>query len=85
MTTTQKPMRQAMPKVAEFIDACREVFGDEPVHRAIRNGMAGGTDFYASEGGHTLGCLLPPPGARFTADQLQLLQKRPPHEDLRPH
>ena len=76
MTTTQKPMREAMPKVAEFIDACREAFGDEAVHRAIRNGMAGGTDFYASEGGHTIGCQMPPPGARCTADQLQLLPKK---------
>lgn len=76
MTPTQKPMREAMPKVAEFIDACREAFGAETINRAIRNGMAGGTDFYASEGGHTMGCLLPPPGARFTADQLQLLPKK---------
>ena len=28
--TDPKPMREAMPKVAEFIDACREAFGDGP-------------------------------------------------------
>lgn len=76
MTTTQKPMRQAMPKVAEWIDACREAFGAETINRAIRNGMAGGTDFYASEGGNVIGCQMPAPGARFTADQLQLLPKK---------
>lgn len=77
MTPTKKPMREAMPKVAEFIDACREAFGDEAVHRAIRNGLAGGSDFYASECGHVIGCQMPEPGASFTADQLQITPQRP--------
>jgi hypothetical protein len=47
--------RAAMPQCAEFIDACAEAFGRDAVQAAIRNGLAGGTDFYASENGHVLG------------------------------
>ncbi len=67
-----KPLRQAMPRVAEFIDAAREAFGAPAVHRAIRNGLAGGTDFYASEAGRTVGHLPAAPGASFTFDELQI-------------
>ena len=77
MSAAKKPLRQAMPKVAEWIDACRESFGAETINRAIRNGLAGGTDFYASEGGNVIGCQMPEPGASFTADQLQITPKRP--------
>jgi len=77
MIAEKKPMRQAMPKVAEWIDACRDAFGAETINRAIRNGLAGGTDFYAREGGNDIGCQMPEPGASFTADQLQITPKRP--------
>ena len=76
MSATKKPLRQAMPKVAEWIDACREAFGAETINRSIRNGLAGGTDFYAREGGNVIGCQMPAPGASFTADQLQIAPKR---------
>lgn len=76
-----KPLRQAMPRVAEFIDAAREAFGAAAVDRAIRNGMAGGTDFYASEAGHTVGRLPVAPGARFTFDALQITR---PNKDAKP-
>lgn len=66
-----KPLRQAMPKTAAFVDALRAVFGAPAIDQAIRNGMAGGSDFFASEGGHTIGCQ-PPPGASFSVDALQL-------------
>jgi len=72
----RKPLRQTMPHTAEWIDAIREAFGLDVVNAAIRNGMAGGSDFYASESGHVIGHPLPPPGARFNADYL--LQHRPP-------
>lgn len=58
-------MRVAMPKVAEFIDLAREAFGAGAVNRAIRNGLAGGSDFFAREAGQTLGNELPTPGVRF--------------------
>lgn len=55
MSAAQKPMRQAMPTVAHWIDELRAVFGADMINNAIRNGMAGGTDFYARENGHQLG------------------------------
>ena len=67
-----KPLRQAMPRVAEFIDAAREAFGAPAVDRAIRNGLAGGTDFHASEAGRTVGHLPAAPGASFSFDDLQI-------------
>ncbi len=77
MTAQQKPLRVAMPRVTAFVDALREAFGHAPVDRAIRNGLAGGTDFYARENGHSVGHMPPEPGARFTADQLYLPPKKP--------
>lgn len=67
-----KPLRQTMPQTADFIDALRDAFGAEPVNAAIKNGLAGGTDFYAEENGQQLGHRPPPPGASFTVEQLQL-------------
>ena len=75
MSAPAKPLRQAMPSVAEFVDAAREAFGAAAVDQAIRNGLAGGTDFHASEGGHTVGHLPAAPGASFTFDQLQITRK----------
>ena len=68
---TAKPLREAMPTITAFVDACRNAFGTDAVNRAIRNGQAGGTDFYASENGRVLGAR-PPVGARFTVQQLLL-------------
>lgn len=75
MTTPRKPLRLAMPQVAELIDACREAFGRPQIDQQIRNGLAGGTDFWAQENGHTIGHRPPAAGAVFTADQLQLTRK----------
>ena len=75
MSAPAKPLRQSMPRVAEFVDAAREAFGAAAVDQAIRNGLAGGTDFHASEGGHTVGHLPAAPGASFTFDQLQITRK----------
>ena len=76
MSTPAKPMRQAMPRVAEFVDAVREAFGAAAVDRAIRNGMAGGTDFCASEAGHTVGHQAAEPGASFSFDDLQISPRK---------
>jgi len=74
--TPAKPLRQAMPRVAEFVDAVREAFGAAAVDRAIRNGMAGGTDFCASEAGHTVGHQAAEPGASFSFDDLQISPRK---------
>lgn len=74
----RKPLRQSMPRTAELIDALREHFGAQQIDQSIRNGLAGGTDFWSSEQGVTIGNLPPPPGASFTADQLQLKPKAKP-------
>lgn len=55
MTKPTKPMREAMPTVAAWIDELREVFGADGINASIKNGMAGGSDFYAEENGHMLG------------------------------
>lgn len=54
-----KPLRQAMPETAAFIDALRAAFGPDTINDAIRNGMQGGSDFYAIENGHQIGSKLP--------------------------
>lgn len=48
-------IRQSMPRVAEFIDACRLVFGKDKINASIRAGMNGHPAFYASEGGVEIG------------------------------
>jgi hypothetical protein len=78
MSAPAKPLRQAMPRVAEFVDAVREAFGAAAVDRAIRNGMAGGTDFCASEAGHTVGHQAAEPGASFSFDDLQISPRKEP-------
>lgn len=47
-------MREAMPQVTEFIDACRDAFGVAEVDGWIRAGLKDGT-FWAEEGGYTVG------------------------------
>lgn len=59
MSAPAKPMREAMPTVAAWIDELREAFGAATVNRAIRNGVAGGSHFSASENGHRIGEDLP--------------------------
>lgn len=50
-----KPMREAMPTVAAWIDELRETFGADTINAAIRNGVGGGDHFYASENGQQVG------------------------------
>jgi hypothetical protein len=50
-----KPLRQTMPTTAAWVDELREAFGADAINPAIRNGVAGGAAFYATEGGHTIG------------------------------
>lgn len=47
-------MRDAMPNVAAFIDACRVSFGAAEVDGWIRAGLKDGT-FWAEESGHRVG------------------------------
>ena len=53
---SKKPLREAMPTVAAWIDELREAFGADTINAAIRNGLAGGDHFHASENGHEIGC-----------------------------
>lgn len=48
-------LRAEMPTTAAWIDSLREAFGADQIEPAIRRGMKGGSDFYASENGHVLG------------------------------
>lgn len=56
MSAPAKPMREAMPTVAAWIDELREAFGADSINAAIRNGVAGGSRFHAVENGHEIGC-----------------------------
>ena len=56
-------MREAMPSVAQFIDAMREAFGAEEIDGQIRRGMKGEPVFHAEEGGRSVGTPL-----RFRAE-----------------
>ena len=56
MSDTKKPMREAMPAVAEWIDSLREAFGAEAIEGSMRAGMRGEPNkFYAAEAGHQVG------------------------------
>ncbi len=71
MGAARKPLRAAMPIVAAWVDEMRDAFGADIINAAIRNGMAGGCDFYASENGYVIG--YPPPAAGMTLNADQLL------------
>lgn len=47
-------MRDAMPKVAAWIDQLRQAFGKDYIDECIRQGLRDGT-FRASENGHVVG------------------------------
>lgn len=51
---TTKPMREAMPQCAAWVDALRDVFGHEYITEQIRIGLEEGTCWFA-EGGHYIG------------------------------
>ena len=54
-----KPLRQAMPTVAAWIDELRDAFGTETVNASIKAEMEGQQTFYASENGQQVGTQLP--------------------------
>ena len=54
-----KPLRQAMPTVAAFIDDLRDAFGAEHINPIIRAGMDGQPVFHAKEAGHEVGTPIP--------------------------
>lgn len=47
----EKPMREVMPVVAEWVDALRKELGKELIDRQIRSGMRGFCTFWAQERG----------------------------------
>lgn len=54
-----KPLRQAMPETAAFIDAMRDAFGAEMINAAIKAGIDGQPTFHASENGQEIGTRAP--------------------------
>lgn len=67
---TAGSLRGRMPRVAAFVEALRAVGWGPDVDAALRNAKAGGTDFWASEGGIEFGARPAASGASFSADQL---------------
>lgn len=70
----EKPLRHAMPTVAAWIDDLRAAFGAEGINAAIRNGVHGGTHFYAHENGQCIGSEGAPTGVAICTDRM-VLQK----------
>lgn len=54
-----KPLRQAMPETAAFIDALREAFGPESINPSIKAGIDGQPTFWARENGQEVGTKAP--------------------------
>lgn len=77
MSATSKPLRQTMPTVAAWIDELREAFGADGINRAIRNGVAGGSAFYAEENGHAIGCEAMPGSHVVSAADMVLAKPEP--------
>lgn len=73
----KKPLRQTMPTVAAWIDELREAFGIDGINRAIRNGVAGGSAFYAEEDGNTIGCEAMPGGVEIGLRDIVLSKPDP--------
>ena len=73
--TKAKPMRQAMPTVAAWVDELREAFGLDAVNPALRNGAQGGCEFYAEENGQTIGCEAMPGRHVVTAADMVLAKE----------
>lgn len=71
----KQSLREAMPIVTEFIDACREAFGAEMVNTQIRLGMQGAETFYASENSIEIGTKFKEPKVFLTVDQMRVLSR----------
>lgn len=48
-------LREEMPKIIEWVDSLRDVFGKAMIDGQIRKGIKGEPTFYARENGHELG------------------------------
>lgn len=48
-------LRIEMPVTTAWIDQMRELYGKDSIVPSIKQGMAGGTDFYACENGYEIG------------------------------
>jgi hypothetical protein len=59
MENEKKPLRQAMPTVAGWIDELRAAFGAQAIDAAIRAGLDGQPTFHAREAGHEVGTPIP--------------------------
>lgn len=59
MTDHKKPLRQAMPGVAAFIDQLRDAFGADQINPVIKAGIDGQPVFHARENGHEIGTPIP--------------------------
>lgn len=65
-----RSLRGRMPRVAAFVDALRAAGWADDVDAALRNAKAGGTDFWASEGGSEFGARPAAAVESFSADRL---------------
>lgn len=59
-----KPLREAMPITAAFIDDLRDAFGADMINSAIRAGLDGQPTFWARENGREVGTRCPDAPAR---------------------
>ena len=71
-----KPLREQMPIVTEFIDACRLAFGKEMVDAQIQLGRQGAETFYANENDIEIGTKCSIPRVSITADRMVLRSEK---------
>lgn len=70
MSQKNKGLREKMPVVAGWIDMLRIEFGAEGINASIKNGLNGGSDFWASENSIEIGHRKPEDGRAIRADQM---------------
>lgn len=68
MSQKTRSLRQRMPRTAEWIDALRAAGWSADVDAALRNAMAGGSDFFAQEAGEQFGARPPMSSCSLTLD-----------------
>lgn len=77
MASKNNSLREKMPTVAAWIDDLREHLGAETINASIKNGLNGGSDFWASENGIEIGNRAPE-GNGVTSDKMLLFPKKYP-------
>lgn len=75
MADKPKNMREAMPKVAAWIDDLRGAFGADDINASMRHSVQVQPCFWARENGHEVGTRYTERGAEISAANMVLTPK----------